>query len=501
MPAEMLQFIISGQVTKEEAYAGGYPATKRPELERLIREREAQIQAQQQQKELLIKEDNEMWQWAKTRDTVRAYESYLANYDKTEAGAYRGEYVYDARQRMEELLEAGLRLREELFRALQTSPWLFPAETVKYLVDGLDDPDTLRALKQQRDIASRFICTGQTVSFDEVRNSGIVPYDWTLEKILAPDFAVEQSNIEELGDFPSSGRTDVYFLGVPRGGKSSVLAGIFHEMFRRGNGQYVPHFNREGRDPGNRYYNGLIRSVGAAKFPISTAMDTISFMKIDLNNANGTTNPLTFVEIAGEAFRRIAEGLNDGASVWQALGASQCLRSNNRKLLAFIVDYSISRQGVRSDSEVWTDMEQSIVLSNALTVLSSDGVGRDHSEGCTMSKVDTVAVIVTKSDLIGENLSPQDKNQAAMAYLQANFQSFMNNLCNVCRKYGINKPNNFNPYVMTFSLGKLLIGNTYQYDPTDSTNIINFIGAVTAHQRRGGIISNIFKTTPKPKTC
>lgn len=469
---EMADYIESGEVSKDELYMNGYPATKRPALEEEL-DRRARLPI----------EDDETWAWASRTDTVAAYEKYLRKYDTREEGAYRGKYVMDARSRIEDLRELATALREELFQAMRNSPWLFKAETVYYLVNGIHDPNIMNSLRSQGDIASRFICTGQTITFDEICQEGIVPPEWTLEKVMAPDFALPQTNIRELGNFPTDGRTDVYFLGVPRGGKSSVMAGIFYEMFSRGQMTYEPQFNAEGVDKCNAYFKGLIKAVDAAKFPVSTPSDSISFMKLKLNT-NNRENPLTFVEIAGEDFKRIAHGHELGPEVWERIGAAQCLKSNNRKLLAFIVDFSIARGGVRSDNDVWNDMEQAMVLEEALTVLGHDGRGKDNTVGCTLSKVDSVAVIVTKSDLMGDNLTSEQKTKMAQDYLSRKFSNFMNHLCDECRKHGINAPIRYAPYILTFSLGRLLIGNTYHYDPADASNIINFISAVTTNRRR-----------------
>lgn len=465
--AQIADFISCGKITKEELYANGYPAPKRPELEAELARR-AQLPI----------DDEEMWQWAQRQNTIKAYQKYLRQYDVHEEGAYRGKYVFDAKDALEDLIVRMKQLKEDLFNSMRTSPWLFDALKIQYLIDGVDDPNQLSRLRQQRDIVSRFISTGQTISFDEIKGEKIIPEDWTLEKIMAPDYALPQTNITELGDFPTSGRTDVYFLGVPRGGKSSVLAGIFYEMYRRGQVTYEPQFNSNGVDKCNSYFKGLIKAVDSAKFPVSTASDSISFMKLILTNGR-RENPLTFVEIAGEDFRSIAGGNDSGKEVWERIGAAQCLQSKNRKLLAFILDYSITKGNVRPDSSIWTDMEQALVLDDALNVLGHDGHGKKNEEECTLSKVDSVAVIVTKSDLIGNNLSKEQRISIANEYIKSKFSNFMNNLSRACKKHGINAPVGYQPYVLTFSLGKLLIGNTYDYDPSDSANIIDFISSVT----------------------
>lgn len=486
-PVQLADFIENGQLTKEELYNDlGYHASKRPAFEAEWNLRETR----RMEREHLPIEDEEMWQWAQTQNTISAYEQYLKKYDTHVPGEYRGVHVFDARQAIDNLREVAEKLRVELFQAMISSPWIFKESAIKNLIFGVS-PEEMRRARTQTDVGSRFIATGNTITFDEMKAAGVVPDGFTLDKLTAPDYNnLPQKNIAELGDFPVERRTDVYFLGVPRGGKSSVLAGVFTEMQRRGIVRYVPQYNQEGRDLCNAYYWGLIRAVESSKYPVSTPGDTISFLKLDLKNSSNRVNPLTFVEISGEAFSHIAEGLNGGAEVWNNLGAGQCLRSNNRKLLFFIVDYGV----FKGTNTLFRDTDQLQALQNSLTVLSTDGEGPARQKNCTMSKVDTVAVIVTKSDLMGENLPSGVKMDMAKSYLEAKFNGFMNNLYDVCQQFGINRPNGYSPYILTFSLGKLLIGNKCLYDSTDSANIIEFMSSVTQSRstRGGGIFSTIF---------
>ena len=51
----------------------------------------------------------------------------------------------------------------------------------------------------------------------------------------------------------------------------------------------------------------------------------------------------------------------------------------------------------------------------------------------------------------------------------------MTALESACTEFGINKAVNYKPYIMSFSLGRLFIGNTYAYDSKDSEDIVSFI--------------------------
>ena len=467
-PEEVFWFIIKNKLSEQDLYDAGFPASKRSALKQLLDE----------WKKLLIGDD-ETWDLAKSKDTIPAYCFYLEKYDKSTG--YRGKHVIEAKMRIEELKKERISLRQKLFDDMKKYPWKYEADTVRYLLDGVNDENTIASLKKMKDIASKFICSGQTVEFEELQSNGIVPNHWTYEKIIAPDAAVVQTEMRDLGKFPTEGRTDIFFLGIPAGGKSSVLAGLFYEMHRLGRSIYEPQFNEDRIDRSSSYYEGLIKSVDAAKFPVSTAKDTISFIKINLQTSR-RVHPLTFVELSGAAFMTIAKAHAVKKDVWAALGAVQCLQSKNKKLLAFIVDYSIEKGSIRVDA--MNNMDQSLILLGSLNVLCSDGDGPKGDVHCTFSRIDTVAVIVTKCDLMDKRLSEEERTQEAMNYLSVHYKAFMNTLTSYCKRYGVNAPNKNQPYVLTFSLGNIQIGNTYDYDPRDSAKLIDFISVTTEGRRR-----------------
>lgn len=444
------------------------------ELERREQAKQAKIKETEQN----ILKDKEAWGLAQRTHTVDGYKRYLNKYDKFPP-EYRGEYVAEAEAAIEDLERELIKLRNELFKAMREQPWAFNSIAMKSLFDGVSDTDTLSNLRTKRDITSKFLASGQSITYQDLIDEKIISNKISQNSLIAQDQALQQTNIQDLGSFPKDKRTDVYFLGVPRGGKSSVLAGVLANMYNRGCAIYQPHYNNDNQDLVSKYYYALIESTRKGKFPQSTADDTISFMKLDLN-LHKRNNPLIFVEVAGEVFRKAEESGKKGKEAWGEMGAGSCINGKNRKLLLFIVDYSLSVNG--AINPLSTEFKQSQILDTLLRILSNDGDGNTE-KNCTLSKVDTVAVIVTKSDLM--HCEHDKRTQCAMRYLNNTFAQFMTNLRQKCQKFGINKPVGNDPYIMAFSLGKLLVGNTYEYDPKDSEEIVNFISYTTSGQSTG----------------
>ncbi len=95
-----------------------------------------------------------------------------------------------------------------------------------------------------------------------------------------------------------------------------------------------------------------------------------------------------------------------------------------------------------------------------------------------MSRVETVAIILTKSDLMGKD-NINERMAEAQRYLTTNFRAFLKDLEMTCKQHGCNKANDYKLYFLTFSLGKFFVGNSFEFDPRDSREIINFIKTVT----------------------
>lgn len=469
---ELADFVQSG-CRKEDLYACGLSAPKRPLLD-------AELSARTS----LVTDDDQRWSIAQKKDTIPAYKAYLARYDIYDG--YRGKHVIEAQARLEELWIVLEALSRELFEDMKAYPWKYGQTEMRRLFDGLSDEGDGKSNSDVGDIATRFLESGQTITISDLKAKGIIPDDMTKNRICAPDSKLPQLTPEMQGDFPKENRWDVYFVGVPRGGKSSVVSGIFYSMNKKGQISYIPHPNKDGQDLAGDYYNRLLESVEDCKFPESTGKETASYMKIDLTKDKRRNN-LVFVELSGEAFNEAVESQYVGKKAWQHLGGSTISDSSNDKVLFFIVDYGVK---IGENKQIPRSRQRKVLENMLSHVLTKDGTGQDGRKGCTMSKVKTVAVIVTKCDLMSCR-NREERSLMAQQFLQDEFATFMNNLRICCKEFGINKPIHNNIYVFDFSLGTRLVGNSCQYDSRDSERIVEFLSKTTAGKSTG-LLGNLF---------
>ena len=461
-------------VTVETITSAGLFGQKRIEFENRIGEIERQKAIEEA-----------FWQETCSTNTVDAYKKYQRRFPN-------GQYFNKAAAKIMMLEDEADELRRELFQAMRERPWEFNKDVVRALLRGVEDRE---AYEELDDVASRFVCKGFTITADDLKEEGLIPNTWNREDLTRPAYQMPQLTVDDFGNYPS-GRTDVFFMGVPRSGKSSVLAGIITKLRLLGAAEYVSYFRnqQDSMDPCLGYYNALIRSIDAKVFPESTGTDTINFLQMDLSLAKKRITPVTFVELSGEAFSALADKHCSSQEVWKELGAQKILANDNKKMLFFVLDYSIISEA--SDA-VMSSLDQELVLENALRVFSTDGTGKikenkgHTNDGCTMSKVDTVAVIVTKSD----RMNTQDiaeRTQIAEEYIYKSFSGFMDNLYKKCKALGINKKTGFRPYILTFSLGEFHIGETIEYNGDDSKRIAEFIYWGAEPKSSGGIFKDLF---------
>lgn len=455
---ELADMVEEGVVTKDGIYSCGLAAPKRPLLEAELLRR----------KQVII-DDDEMWAEARRRNTIPAYNAYLGCYDKYPP-QYRGKHVADAKMSIQELLERIRGIRNRLFDLMRNKPAVFKNSSMEYLFNGVPNYNEEMEVALRRggedEAVISFLKYGLTISYQDLLDNEVIPSSISEDSLIASDYTLIQTNMEQLHYFPTERRTDVYFIGVPRSGKSSVMAALCSAMHKTGCAEYQPHFNKDNKDNVRDYYKSLIRSTKKGKYPVSTERDSLCFIKLLLKSKK-RESPLTFVELGGEAFRAAVNSGMKGKAAWEGLSAGTCLDSKNPKLMFFIIDYStIFDQDKR--------LEQDEILNTMLTVLTTDGPSGDGTKGCTMSKVRTVAIIVTKSDMM-EAYDYDEQVDEAEEFINEHFAAFKKTLAGICKKYGINRQVNYHLYVTPFSTGRMYVGNTYEFDPADADALVDFI--------------------------
>lgn len=390
-----------------------------------------------------------------------------------------GEIASKAKEQTEREWHEKERICEALFADMAADIMKYKAYVMKVLFGKVPSTEEMR---DQDCPMGHFLKAGLTLNFEDLYDRGLLPVgNRVLETaIFKEDFEVPQISVREFGEVPI-GRNDLYFIGCEGSGKSCVLAGILNYLHNEGKMQFVPARNAKGYDVSLNYYKALIRSVEEFKVPCLSPVDAIGFIQFNLGLK--FEHEVTAMELSGESFRLLSEADYTRHKVWEMIGLGCCLNDNS-KTLFFLVDFSI----IIGKNSMHSNIEQNQMMDIALDMFSSDGINGEKN--CTMSKVKTIAIVVTKSDLIdvelGRPLTLEERDRIASDYLSMHCPGVIKKLSNLCRKYDINafyKGHVHQPYVLTFSLGRFFVGNTVVFDSRDSKRLAEFVMTVTDKHR------------------
>lgn len=190
--------------------------------------------------------------------------------------------------------------------------------------------------------------------------------------------------------------SDIYFLGMPGSGKSTMLAALFAYCNEAGVMR-----NIVDNQFGNKYRNQLVLGMAQGYLPASTPTEFINFIPVDMKyQGQNNFQQLNFIDMAGEKFRRVAdEGIQEFAAY------KNYLNNANPKCLIFVVDFF---ENNRVES-----LKQDQNLQQVLALLEKFGI---------LKKTEAVYLVVTKADLFP---SP-NKQEYADHYIANKYRNFLN---------------------------------------------------------------------------
>jgi hypothetical protein len=264
-------------------------------------------------------------------------------------------------------------------------------------------------------------------------------------------------------------RTDVYFLGQPGSGKSCVLGSLFYYFEKQGILAENMH-----NQIGTIYRNQLKEEFGYGILPDSTAVDGVNYMPIELRNLKDTElrHPLNFVEMSGEIFDTAYQ--NGIESIHPKV--KEYLSNKNRKILFFIIDYDLHKKSEKMSFGAG----QASKLTAVLEILDNYG---------TLSKVDSIYVLVTKSDLFPAD---RDKVEYANEFINEYYLNFVNNLRDKKQKYS--NRNSFKITVYPFTIGLVKYRNMLvKIDNAGAEYVTKAIQKHAFVGKKAGFLGKLFK--------
>lgn len=302
-------------------------------------------------------------------------------------------------------------------------------------------------------------------------------------------YQIEDPNVQA-----PEGCTDIYLFGTPGTGKSCLLMGLtgangsgYTINMRKSGGPYaaaLQQYVQEGITPG-RTFGKFVTTISGEVTEKNKRGDIIG-------------HRINFVEMSGEEFAlRIADN-KEVSLANMGTGATNLLRNKNRKVFLIIVDPTKLKVKVEYKDEI-RDTEGNLIGQNIRKkyVSQLDIMNKfvslfelDENQDI-MSKVDAVHFIVTKADMLGDGVARLTK---ARDLLLSTYQGPIEQLKSYCRKTKrINYSTKYKPQVFTFSLGRFYLGDIFNFDRTETLQIIDTIRIITGGTRESSWLDRFMK--------
>ena len=295
-------------------------------------------------------------------------------------------------------------------------------------------------------------------------------------------FQLENPNIKA-----PEGCTDVYLFGTPGSGKTCLLMGLLGaDGTADSNGNS---YTINTKKNGGPYAAALQEYVEAGITPGRTYgsyVTTISGVVTEKSKGGNTVNhQINLVEMSGEEFAIHIAGNEKATLADMGTGATNLLRNKNRKVFFIVIDpttlvVDFDHMVDLRDGEgnligqdlIHTYVNQRTVINQFASLFSLD----ENQD--IMNYVDAIHFIVTKADMLDEN--KKRRLEKARDILLDKYSAPVQKLINYCEQSKrVNYSTNYRPHVFTFSLGHFYLGDIFDFNNTETLEIVDTIRSIT----------------------
>ncbi len=267
----------------------------------------------------------------------------------------------------------------------------------------------------------------------------------------------------DITEYMDSEAVEVYFWGIPASGKTSVLGTIL-KAARTGN---VLKCLNVKSGIGMRYYQYL-KSVfdhDDCFLPARNPMDMIEPIRTVMTDQKGKDHSVNFIDLSGDLFSAIA---------WLESGSRELLMDRHihsldllKKLLVFnrgeapkyhffIIEYS-------KEPRRFKGFYQDIYLETGMRYLIDNGVLNKPE--------DRLLVIVTKTDLVKDDIAPgQSEQEFLINFLNTSYCNLFKLIKRHCKVIGINGGKL--PPPIAFNIGEVCFKYLCHIDITSANSVI-----------------------------
>lgn len=305
-------------------------------------------------------------------------------------------------------------------------------------------------------------------TFDDLLNAGINTR--TINSLKHYCNSTRITVFKNINQLPimEEGRTDVYFVGLPGTGKSTMLSGLLNIANKEG--ILMPDtYNNDG----SIYQTQLISDLNRGVLPNATAAGSYNYIALSLKDDNDSKHPFNVVEVPGELYVNMFNNPN----VSELLNY---INNGNKKILIFVID-SLAHDTGYNDSK--NQLDQNLVYVNILNMFKNNGV---------LEQTDAIYLVANKFDTIKETRFPFDNRldeELAHEFLKDEFKNLINN-CIDARNESNNK---FKIKIVPFSIGNVSHVSIIDDFNTDYANVVIDNLLADSFVVKGGRWAKMFK--------
>lgn len=196
------------------------------------------------------------------------------------------------------------------------------------------------------------------------------------------------------------------------------------------------------------------------------------------HRSTGSENKISIVEMPGERTLRFAAAKAKDMKMLGE-GTAKLFNNDNHKMFFFIIDPNDKKLNEVNINNSYVQVTQ----AQALTAVADFLV--DMVKEGKLKNLDSVHVIMSKSDLIplkDDYGNPMDMISSIENIMhKSDYQNLVNSLYSLCdhRIGDVNKHCGHKPKLFTFTLGRILPGDMFDYESEDSVKILKVIKANT----------------------
>ena len=410
------------------------------------------------------------------KENVTAVQNYITNFPN-------GNHIYEANNVLHAVLSwTEVKNSEDVFKVNDyirdnpETPFIQKANELLLRLKQMEmhkmkaSPNTYQ-VKDLLQLLSSNVFSERELINNNIVTSNILEILRMRRDVALPDvsYAIELSRPE-----CKEGYTDVFFFGVPSTGKTCVLMGM-----SRSNSLHI-----NLASGGGKYAEALQQYTDFGKTVPPTPGDFVATLEATITSVTrpGAEHKINLVEMSGEEFVMGIADNPEGQFTFESMatGATNLLSNDNRKVFFLIIDPTAST--VIINREVITYNEQtgeptktlrSFVVNQRTLIHKIVDILQDPNNAEIMKKVDSIHIIMTKADLLGNSVEREEK---ANNIFQATYaKDILTPLIKLSEEYNINAATNFHPKLYTSSLGTFYVGGLYEYEPNDSNRLVTAI--------------------------